>query len=45
MVRFEPESFARLGYALWLDLPEALRQREPFVGLKEEFRSLGLGEG
>ena len=45
MVRFEPESFARLGYALWLDLPEALRKREPFVNLKEEFRNQGQGEG
>ena len=38
MVRFEQESFAQLGYALWLDLPENLREREPFVSLKEDFR-------
>ena len=37
MVHFEEESFARLGYALWLALPESLRERDPFVTLKEDF--------
>ena len=38
MVRFEEESFTQLGYALWLALPEILRERDPFVSLKEEFQ-------
>ena len=42
MVRFEQESFAQLGYALWLDLPEPLRDEMPFVALKVAFQLAAL---